>query len=180
MSETLTIAQFKQQYLGQITVGHLLGNVDDHKLNECLRIEKNQMVNIEDINRLGRYKLVWYKDANGNKKDWSDSGAFSMALASDQKLIQQRQGVPELIASLKKGLSKNIEIVVVHDETINETVIIDGVHRATALYSLLTESTEMIDTILNSTFSLYEVKLVSKVAGLLFPFDFLNLYQHSR
>jgi len=107
-------------------------------LNEALEIQRRKLQKIADLKKLGESKIVWYRDKNGKRVEWHDEDARNITL-NDEALISQddpKDGlVTELIVALdNNGFSEETNIILAIDKTINESVVVDGVHRLVVLF----------------------------------------------
>jgi len=181
--KNLTIDEFNSEHLNDIKVMHSFGFFQDNPgMHQLLKIQKIKLKNIDDFKKLGESKIVWYRDKKNNlRTEWDNPDARNIVLKdeSSARLDDQKDfKVMEMVNSLKtNGLTKKINIIVAHDETLKENVIVDGVHRAVALFYLLLNHQSNLKELLESDFGIYLITLRSPNIGKYFPADFLHIHR---
>jgi hypothetical protein len=175
----ITIESFKK-YVGRVKCITLLHykDVNDMKLKEIARALKSRLEDPDEVKGIGMEKLVWYVDNKGERVFWNQRNARNLTV-EEQAGIYAKSGLDDrmshMLDSLRQGLTMDVEIINIHDTLINETVIVDGVLRAVALYYLYANEKNTLKKLLKSKHSIYLIDLISPAAALLFPYDFLNI-----
>ena len=149
-----------------------------------MRIQKIKFDSLKDFERLENLKLVWYKNAAGKTVDWTDEDARNIELKNknDEEAYQpnDKDKITKCINAFKdEGLTKDIEIISVTDSKLDEEIIVDGVHRAVAIYRLYQKEPKVIKKLLSSQLhGIYLINFQSMAASIFFPCDFLNFYSN--
>jgi hypothetical protein len=173
--------EFLKSYDEKITVCRLYNQIPHSKVIKFVRIQKNQFDLSEDFDRLENLKLVWYQNASGKSVGWSDVDARHIELKNenDEKAYrsEDKEKISKLIEDFKvNGLKKDLEIISVTDSKLDKEIIIDGVHRAIAIYRLYQKEPDVIKQLLSSQHGIYLINFQSPAAALFFPYDFLSFY----
>ena len=129
-----------------------------------------------DIERIRNYYLVWYRRNRDNMDGWQFPGSFNYKL-SDYKELIQRSKVDSLIASMRGGLTSNVEITTAYDTSLRKGLIVDGTKRALSLFYLKREEPDIFASVLKSRYSIRMLECRSKYCKALFPCDFMKLCQ---
>ena len=182
MSE-LSFNEFLNSFDQKITVCRIYRCIPPSIISNKVKIQKNKFESLKDFKNLTNLKLVWYKNEHKDPTNWDGRDAKHIELKNDSDEIaypkNAKKEIGKLIESFKKnGLTENIEIISVSDLSIGEEIIVDGVHRAVALYRLLQKEPNEIDKLLLSPhYGIYLINLRSSAASILFPCDFFNFYK---
>jgi hypothetical protein len=176
--EHITLDEFKS-YIQSITVCHLLSSIPHSKIKDFVKIQKIKLETLRDFIRLENTKLVWYKNATGEKVGWDAEDAKNIEL-KDEAACPTDENIVGLIESFKaQGLTKDIKIISVTDSKLNEEVIVDGVKRGVALYHCFLNKPEVINSLIapSQGFGIYLINFQSPASSIFFPLDFLNFYE---
>jgi len=183
---TLSVEEFKRLIprVKCISLFHY-NLLNSSKLKEICTTTRRKLESARELDSIKDVNLVWYVDGEGNRVMWDQPGSRNIilgALAADYitEPSQMDDKLRSTVDSLRGGLKNNIEIICVHDSTLDATVLVDGVYRAIALYYLYLAEPGLIDSMLNSSFSIETVTLSSPAGALLFPCDFVNICREIR
>lgn len=145
-----------------------------------VRISVNQFEVIEDFRRLTNIKLVWYKNSSEKSVNYDNPDAKHLELntETDESAypLGEKEEIRKLIENFKiNGLTQDIELISVKDTKLNEEIIVDGVHRAIAIYHCFKNERDVIKKMLYSShFGIYLINFQSSEASTYFSRDFLN------
>jgi hypothetical protein len=150
------------------------------RVSHFIRIPVNKFESIEDFDRLTNVKLVWYENSSGKSVKYNDSEARNLELNEviGEKAYPQgeKEEITKIIENFKKnGLSQDIELISITDTRLNEEIIVDGVHRAIAIYHCFQKEQDVVKEMLSSSHNgIYLINLQSSEASTFFSCDFLN------
>jgi hypothetical protein len=153
------------------------------EVNHFIRVPIHEFELIEDFNRLANVKLVWYENASGKSVNYNDSEAKHLELHNeiDEKAYPpgEKEKITRLIENLKiNGLTQDIELISVTDTKLDEEIIVDGVHRAIAIYHCFQKEQNVIKKMLSSSrYGIYLINLQSPEASVFFQCDFSNFHR---
>ena len=166
----------------KITVIRCYRQFPQQKVKNLVKIQKITFESLQDFGRLEKTKLVWYKDFTGKTVDWTHLEAKHIELKNENHeqacQIDHKEKIFRYIASFKNdGLIKDVTIISVLDPLINKEIIVEGVHRAVAIYHLLHSEPDVVQKLLfSSRYRVYLINFHSPAASIFFPCDFLNFY----
>lgn len=151
-------------------------------MSEIARFWRGKFLAVEDLDYLSTAYIVRYKPNSDGKAGWQYSGAanytveeYAEAVRKGEMDVAERKDILELVESLKEGPNRNIVLTTVLDNSLGVRVIVDGIHRATALALMRRENPSELEKLLLSTYQILMIELRSRWAHVLYPFDFLNL-----
>ena len=141
-----------------------------------LEVQKLTFEESKDIALIQPLYLPWYKPNSQRESGWDKIGSCHYTVSDYAQLVKNptfedtfSNGVREMVVKLGRGLSQDIEILVVHDTNLDKAVIVDGCNRVVALVRLAQQSRWPNV----GTYSIRLLKLLSPWAHVLYPYDFL-------
>lgn len=136
---------------------------------------------VEDLDLLKPAFVVRYKLNSNGQAGWQYSGSanytaeeYAEAVRKGETNLAERKKILALAASLRSGLTKDIVLTTVLDNSLGVRLIVDGLHRATALNLLDRQNPSELSRLLTSKFQIMIIELRSRWAHVLYPFDFLD------
>jgi hypothetical protein len=138
---------------------------------------------VEDINDyLTTAYIVRYKPNSEGKDGWQYSGSSNYSIDEYAEAIRtgkldwkRRRDVLGLVDLLKEGLNADLIFTGVMDNSLGVRLIVDGVHRATALTLIQKDNPSQVNKLLASNYQILLIELRSKWGHVLYPVDFLDL-----
>jgi len=125
--------------------------------------------------------IARYKPNLDGQAGWQYSGSSNYTVKEYSDLVQSKDGdwqegreILDLADSLKSGLDRDIVITTVLDSSLDVRLIVDGLHRATALAVLSATEPAKLNKLFESMHKLSIIELRSRWAHLLYPCDFLD------
>lgn len=179
MTEKITINEFKK-LIPTIKCKHILTELSNKKIKEICDFSLKEITKIDDIKKLGKCKVVWYKDSRKNCVGWDTPKAINLNVEEESLIYQYKyklNGVGDLLNKIKKGLNADIKIIIVHDISSNTKMVVEGVHRSFVLYHLYLYRKKLLTGLLKSKYSIKIITIKTKVGSQLFPYDFINIYR---
>lgn len=182
-TDDLSYDEFLKSFDSRITVCRLYPQMQPLKVKNFVRIQKIKFDSLKDFERLEKLKLVWYKNASGKTVDWTNEDATNIELKNENDEEAYRPNdkdkITKCINAFKgEGLTKDIEIISATDSKLDEEIIVDGVHRAVAIYRLFQKEPDVLKKLLSSQLhGIYLINFQSPAASIFFPCDFLNFYR---
>jgi len=150
------------------------------KLSEICTVTQSELESPDEIETLAQMNLVWYVDPEGARVMWDAPGARNILLGD----LARQYGLDpsgldgklrETVDSIRQGLKKNIELICVWDSSLEARVLVDGVYRGLALYYIYITEPGILQSLMDSNFSISTVTLSSPAGSMLFPCDFINI-----
>jgi hypothetical protein len=180
----LPFDEFLNRFDPKITVYRLYNNlIPPLKIKNYVKVHKIKFNSLKDFDRFENLKLVWYKNTAGKSAGWADVDSKHIELKNENDQEAYPAGHKEKIMDLiedfrTNGLKKDIEIISVTDSKLDEEIIVDGVHRAVAIYRCFQKEPDIIKNLLSSQhLGIYLINFRSPAASIFFPCDFLNFYR---
>jgi hypothetical protein len=138
---------------------------------------------VEDFNLICTAYIARYRPNSDGKAGWQYPGSSNYTVSEYVSVVEN--GKPDwdegkeflqLMHSIKSGLKKDIIFTTIFDSSLGKRLIVDGLHRATAMALIRSKEPDKLCKLLASTYHLLVIELRSKWAHLLYPCDFLDLY----
>jgi hypothetical protein len=174
----MEIEEFKKLYFQpRIRVKFEIDKIDEESI-----IVNKEFTHIQDFKALGSFYIPKYIDHNSSLTDYSNPNSTILKIKEWWLLLDDgsldRVKVNKLIEDLRSsvGLVENIEIILAKNSNLGKSLIVDGVHRALALYWLEINCSTTIEIILRSPF--YKIKTVSLISQNIrevFHYDFRHI-----
>lgn len=176
----IDFGSFKLEYLTERVVKkkiEVLNEIENNLIDGKFEAEiiKNYLCNAFDLDQL---KLLWackYVDKD-NKEVAYDSKCQrrQLLVAKDLELLKKNNFLNDLF---EKGTKADINLIIATDTTKNISIILDGVHRITTLYSMYLDKQEYLEDLLFCRrFKIELTEIKSPIASNLFPHDFQMIH----
>lgn len=151
-------------------------------IGECWRMTIER---IEDLDEVRRAHLVRYKPNSSGEAGWYYPGSLPYTVdeyASAVPTISPREyaKIRSLASSIENGLSQDVVLMAAKDTSLDRRVIVDGVHRSTALILLSRANSAGLAHLLASNYKVSIVEFRSRWAHVLYPCDFLEFCNQTR
>jgi hypothetical protein len=135
----------------------------------------------DDTKLLDSAYIARYKPNQHEQTGWQYTGSsnytikeFADLVQSKRRDFQEGKEILDLADSLRSGLEKDVVIATAVDSSLEVRLIVDGLHRATALAVLSATEPAKLKTIFESNHKVSIIELRSRWAHLLYPCDFLD------
>lgn len=142
------------------------------KLSTVGEVTAYEFDEVGDFSSYWFYNLPWHYVKN-KSVGWHVPSARNYTISKYTRKRNKR--VTKILNSLKRGLRKDINIIVLYDESIGEFLIVDGSHRAVALYRLYQSSKASARRLIESKYRIRIIEFASPVAACFCPLDFMNV-----
>ena len=131
----------------------------------------------DDIGCLGGIRIPWYRDENYNHIAHRDPRRIHIRIgnAGDLESLsrEQQRGLQKLTSSIRNyGLTRNINIVLAVDAKTGKSLVVDGVHRAMALFSIYSQNPSSCKKLFSGKYRVSLVIIQSDKIRKLFRCDF--------
>ena len=185
--ERISLAEFRQanQSTHVIHLVESLGQLGPaaaarlEDLSECWRVTVEE---IGDLDLVKEAHLVRYKPNADGKAGWEHPGSLPYTVDEYTQAVPiinppEYEKIRTLVSSMESGLSQGVVLIAALDTTLDKRVIVDGVHRSTGLVLLSKTNPVGLTGLLTGIYKVSVVEIRSKWAHVLYPCDFLELYE---
>lgn len=168
--------EFKSEYLTERIVKKKIEVLN--KIDTCLlenkfdaEINKKIICNLTDLENLKNLWACKYVNKENNEIIYNTPGSRrQLQVGADLDILMKNNLLEGLYNS---GITEDIFIIITTDTIKNISIILDGLHRTTTLYSMYLYKRELINELLFSRrFKIELTEIKSKIAPRLFPYDF--------
>jgi len=145
-------------------------------IGECWRIT---IEHIKDLDLVKGAHLVRYRPNSRGEAGWEYPGSLLYTVeeyASADPTINPAENINirNLASSMDKGLSRDVVLTAAYDTGLGKRIIVDGVHRSTALILLSRSNPSGLNSLLAGTHKVSIVEFRSRWAHVLYPCDFFE------
>src|SRR5574337_948916 len=150
-------------------------------ISECWRMT---IENMRDLNVIKQAHLVRYRPNSRGEVGWEHAGSLPYTVEEYASVLpaanpSEYARISSLAQSMERDLSQDVELTVAHDTALRRRIIVDGVHRSTALVLLSGTTPGRFMRCLVGPHKVSIVELRSRWAHVLYPCDFLEFHRQS-
>jgi hypothetical protein len=151
------------------------------RLCEIAEFFEGRLENGNDSNFLGSAYIARYKSNLSGQSGWQYSGSSNYTVKEYADLVQSEgrnwqegREILDLADSLTSGLDRDIVITAVLDSSLDVRLIVDGLHRATAMAVIDATEPMKLERLFESSHRVSIIELRSRWTHVLYPCDFLE------
>jgi hypothetical protein len=151
------------------------------RITECRRF---RIQHINDLDIINKVHLVRYKPNSRGEIGWEYTGSLPYTVEEYASVLpnvnpSEYASISSLAHSMEKSLLEDVVLTIAHDTGLRRRIIVDGVHRSTALVLLSRTNMGLLARLLAGPHEVTIVELRSGWAHVLYPCDFLEFHRQS-